>query len=75
MPTPMKKFLDWMEENPFNLDIPVQCKDMAKILLEEEKNEIIKSREDGIYTMINGTVQEKQITSEEYYNKLNEEKN
>ncbi len=64
-----------MEENPYNLDIPVQCKDMAKILLEEEKNEIIKSREDGIYTMINGTVQEKQITSEEYYNKLNEEKN
>lgn len=75
MPTPMKKFLNWMEENPFGLNIPIECKDMVKILIEEEKNLIIKSREDGIYTMINGTVQEKQITSEEYYNKLNEEKN
>ena len=64
-----------MEENPFNLNIPIQCVDMVKNLCEEEKNEIIKSREDGIYTMINGSVQEKQITSEEYYNKLNEEKN
>lgn len=75
MPTPMRKVLNWMEENPFNLNIPIQCVDMVKNLCEEEKNEIIKSREDGIYTMINGSVQEKQITSEEYYNKLNEEKN
>lgn len=71
----MRKLLNWMEENPFNLNIPIQCVDMVKNLCEEEKNEIIKSREDGIYTMINGSVQEKQITSEEYYNKLNEEKN
>jgi hypothetical protein len=75
MPTPMRKLLNWMEENPFNLNIPVQFFDMVKILCEEEKIELIKSREDGIYIMINGSAQEKQITSEEYYNKLNEEKN
>lgn len=75
MSTPMRKFLDWMEENPHNLNIPKECMDMAKILIEEEKNEFIKAREDGIYIMINGSVQDKQITSIDYYNKINEEKN
>ena len=75
MSTPMNKFLNWMEENPYNLNIPKECIEMAKNLIEEEKNEFIKAREDGIYIMINGSVQDKQITSLDYYNKINEEKN
>jgi hypothetical protein len=46
---------------------------MAESLIEEEKVEIIKAREDGVYTMINGTIQEKQYTSEDYYNRVYKE--
>ena len=73
MSTPMIRFLDWMKNSQLKLGIHPDCLSMAESLIEEERLEIIKAREDGVYTMINGTIQEKQYTSEDYYNRVYKE--
>lgn len=70
MSTPMIRLSEWMKNNKTLLNIPEECLVQAEKLISEEKEEIIKAREDGIYTMINGTVQDKQYTSEDYYNRI-----
>jgi len=70
MNTPMHQLLSWMEENKIALNIPNECFEKTQSLIELEKAEIMKAREDGIYTMINGSIQDKQLTSEDYYNRI-----
>lgn len=69
MSTPMIQLSEWMKKHKAKLNIPEECLQQVDSYIEQEKNEIIKAREDGIYTMINGTVQDKQFTSEDYYNR------
>jgi hypothetical protein len=68
MRTPLNNLLEWFKENQLDLRIPQECIEIAEFYIKDEKTEIIKAREHGIYTMINGTSQEKMMTSEEYYN-------
>jgi hypothetical protein len=70
MNTPLFNLLRWFKENQKKLNIPNDCIEMIESYIPDEKNEITKAREDGIYTMINGTIQDKQLTSEGYYNKI-----
>lgn len=68
MNTPLTNLINWLKENQSSTT--QECIEMAESLLEEEKIELIKAREDGIYTMINGTIQDKQLTSEDYFNRV-----
>lgn len=70
MSTPMIRLRQWMLKHQSKFSIPEECLQQAEKLIIEEKEEIIKAREDGVYTMINGTVQDKQYTSEDYYNRV-----
>lgn len=71
MNTPVFQLLKWFKENQTRLNISHECIEMIEGTIPNEKTEIIKARDHGIYTMINGTIQEKQMTSEDYYNKIN----
>lgn len=71
MNTPMSDLLEWFKENQLDLHIPQECVEMVEHYIKHEKSEIIKARENGIYTMINGSSQEKMMTSEEYYHQIN----
>jgi hypothetical protein len=64
----MYELLKWCKENQYLMDIPDECIERVEHSLTEEKAEIIKAREHGVFTMINGTVQDKQLTSEDYFN-------
>lgn len=64
----MFELLKWFKENQWLMDIPNECIEMVENSLTNEKAEIIKAREHGVFTMINGTVQDKQLTSEDYFN-------
>jgi hypothetical protein len=69
MNTPLFNLLKWLKENQLKLNIPQDCVEMVECYIPDEKAEIIKAREDGIFTMINGSIQDKQLTSEDYYNR------
>jgi hypothetical protein len=69
MNTPLFNLLRWFKENQSKLDIPYECIETVESYIPDEKAEIIKAREDGIFTMINGSIQDKQLTSEDYYNR------
>jgi hypothetical protein len=70
MNTPLFKVLKWFNENQLDLRIPQECIEIVECYIKDEKETIIKAREHGIYTMINGSPQDKQMTSEDYYNKI-----